>query len=197
MDGAWFARARWRRRGAWLWPAFAALTVADGFIGHELPPSGETQTFIAAVLLGCALNLIGVILLRRPLGALVRRARPDLPKLIARDYAGTAVVGVVSAALLVVGVAHHSSVLAHRHALYEAIARAEAWIGARAPAQFRRDAAYISTLTIEPGLMYRSCAPSTDGRRSYCVIVKPQLPVAQSVRFDGYEPNSIFAQGLG
>jgi len=101
MDGAWFARVRWRRRGAWLWPAFAALTVADGIIGHALPPTGETQTFVAAVLLGCGFNLIAVILLRRPLGALVRRARPDLPKLIARDYAGTAVVGVVSAALLV------------------------------------------------------------------------------------------------
>jgi hypothetical protein len=28
------------------------------------------------------------------------------------------------------------------------------------------------------------------------VIVRPRLPLASSVRFDGYEPNSVFAQGM-
>ncbi len=196
MDGALIARVRWRRRGAWLWPTFAGLTIADGLIGHALPPSGETQTFFAAMLLGSGLNLAAVVVLRAPVGALVRRARPDLPKLIARDYAGTAAVTAVTAALLGIGLGHHSQVVAHRNALREAMTRAEAWIGTKAPAQFRRNAGSISTLTIEPGSTYRSCAPSADGR-SFCVIVRPQLPLAQSVRFDGYEPNWLFAQGMG
>ena len=46
MDGAWVARARWRRRGAWLWPAFAAFTIADAVIGHELPPAGDAETIV-------------------------------------------------------------------------------------------------------------------------------------------------------
>jgi hypothetical protein len=197
MEGAWFARVRWRWRGAWLWPTFAALTVADGFIGHALPPTGDTQTFVAAVLLGCALNLIGVILLRRPLGALLRRARSDLPREVAGDYAGTGVVLFVSIVLLTWGLANRSSIIADRNALRDAVIRAQAWIGGEAPAEFRQNVAHISTLTIETGRVYRSCVPSTDGRRSFCVIVRPRLSTASSVRFDGYEPNSAFSQGLG
>lgn len=197
MEGAWFARLRWRSRGAWLWPAFAALTFVDGVIGHELPPIGDTQNFVAAVLLGCALNLIGVILLRRPLGALLRRVRGDLPREVAGDYAGTGVVVAVSVVLLAWGLANRSSIIADRNALQDAVTRAQAWIGGQAPAEFRRNVARISTLTIETGRVYRSCVPSLDGRRTFCVIVRPQLPMADSVRFDGYEPNYGFAQGLG
>jgi hypothetical protein len=197
MEGAWLTRVRWRWRGAWLWPTFAALTVADGVIGHELPPIGDTQTFVAAVLLGCALNLIGVILLRRPLGALLRRVRGDLPGQVAGDYAGTGVVVMVTVILLVWGLANRSSIIADRNALRDAVARAQAWIGGEAPAEFRRNVAQISTVTIEAGRVYRSCVPSVNGRRTFCVIVRRALPTASSVRFDGYEPNSAFSQGLG
>jgi hypothetical protein len=149
------------------------------------------------VLLGCAFNLIGVILLRRPLGALLRRARPDLPREVAGDYAGTGVVIAVSLVLLCWGLANRSSIIADRNALRDAVTRAQAWIGGQAPDEFRRNVARISTLTIETGHVYRSCVPSVDGRRTFCVIVRPRLPLAASVRFDGYEPNSAFAQGLG
>jgi hypothetical protein len=197
MEGAWFARVRWRRRGAWLWPTFATLTLADGVIGHELPPTGEKMTFVAGVLLGCALNLIAVILLRWPLGALVRRVRPDLPWEVAKDYAGTLLVTLVSVVLLSLGLAHRSSVIANQNALRDAEVRAQAWIGDRAPSEFRRDLERINTLTIEAGRVYRSCVSSIDGSRSFCVIVRPRLPLASSVRFAGYEPNSVFTQGMG
>ena len=197
MEGAWFARVRWRWRGAWLWPAFAALTVADGVIGHELPPIGDTQTFVAAALLGCALNLVGVILLRRPLGALLRRVRGDLPVQVAGDYAGTGVVMMVSVVLLAWGLANRSSIIADRNALRDAVVRAQAWIGDQAPDEFRRNVAEINTVTIEAGRVYRSCVPSVNGGRTFCVIVRPDLPTVSSVRFDGYEPNGAFTQGLG
>ena len=61
MGGGWLARVRWRRRGAWLWPAFIAATLADGLVGHLLPPAGESQTVASALLIGLFLNLIGVI----------------------------------------------------------------------------------------------------------------------------------------
>ena len=41
-------RLRWRRAGAWLWPSFVALTLADAVIGHDLPPAGSTESLIAA-----------------------------------------------------------------------------------------------------------------------------------------------------
>jgi hypothetical protein len=195
MDGAWLARFRWRRRGAWLWPAFAIFTIADAIIGHELPPTGDTQRIVAAALLGCALNLIGVVVLSWPAGALIRRARSDLPMVVARDYGGTLVVAAVTAALLAVGLAHRSTVLAHREAMREAMARAEAWIGDRAPAEFRRSLASMSLFTIQEGRIYRACVRSIDGVRTYCVVVDDQRPFPLGVRPAGSEPNSGLASG--
>ena len=197
MDGAWLARMRWRRRGAWMWPAFAAAIVAEAAIGHLLPPAGETQTVLAAALGAWVFNLLAVLLLSRPLGAVVRRFRPDMPRLVARDYGGTIAIAGVAAVLLAVGLAHHPSVVAHRRAMEDAITRAQAFIGDRAPAQFRRNLEFVSTVAIQPGSIYRTCVPSDDRRSTYCVIVKTYLPLAQSVSFDGYESNAVFAQGTG
>jgi len=197
MDSAWLVRLRWRRRGAWLWPTFVAMTAVDAVVGHVRPPSGQTQSLPAAALTGLVLNLIAVLLLSRPVGALLRRARPDLPVVVARNYAGTAVVIAVSTALLVAGTAHHATVVADQNAMRDATTRAEAWIGDRAPSEFRRNVALLNTVAIEPGSIYRTCVPNSDGRRSYCVIVKTDLPFGRSVQFAGYEPNAVFAEGAG
>jgi hypothetical protein len=197
MDGAWLHRMRWRRRGAWLWPAFAALTIADAVIGHLLPPAGDSQTLVAAGLLALVLNLIAVILLSRPLGALLRRFRRDLPSIVARDYVGTWVVTIIAAALLVAGLAHRPSVLSRRNTMNDAIARAQAWIGDRAPAEFRRNLQFVDTFAIQPGSIYRTCVPSDDRKRTFCVVVKTNLPFARSVSFAGYEPNSVMERGTG
>lgn len=197
MRGGWLARMRWRRRGAWLWPVFIVAAVADGLIGHLLPPAGDAETIVSAALIGLVLNLVGVILLSRPLGALLRRARRDLPAVVARDYAGTVVVLAVSAGVLAAGLVHRATVLAHQQALHDATVRAEAFIGDRAPAAFRADAQDTSTLAIEEGFLYRVCVPSADHKRTYCVIVNTHLPFARSVTFSGYEPNWIFGQGTG
>jgi hypothetical protein len=197
MGGAWLTRLRWRRRGAWMWPAFGALTLLDAFVGHVLPPSGETQTLPAAAIAAIVLNLIALILLARPLGALLRRVREDLPRMVARDYAGTWVLLAVAAALLAAGVLHHSTITGHRAAMRDAIVRAQAFIGDRAPREFRVNVRFESTVTIEPGNIYRTCVPSVDRRRTYCVIVKTKLPLDRSVTFAGYESNSVFASGTG
>ncbi len=196
MDGGWLARVRWRRRGAWLWPAFIVATAADGLIGHLLPPAGESQRVISALLMGLVLNLIGVILLATPVGALVRRARHDLPTVIARDYGGTIVVVAVAGGLLGAGLLHRSSVLADQRSFRDATVRGQAFIGDRAPARFRANTAAASTFAIQEGSIYRVCVPSIDHRQTYCVIVNTLLPFARSVSFGGYEPNWMFASGV-
>jgi len=180
-----------------MWPAFAIAIVVDAVIGNVLPPAGETQTLLAAALGAWFLNLLAVLLMSRPLGAVLRRFRPDMPKVVARDYGGAVAIVAVGAALLTVGLLHRPSVLAHQRAMADAITRAQAWIGDRAPARFRRNLEYVSTVAIEPGSIYRTCVPSVDGRSTYCVIVKTHLPFAQSVSFDGYTPNAVFSQGTG
>jgi hypothetical protein len=198
MDGArpsWLIRMRWRRAGAWLWPSFVVLIVLDGVIGHLLPPAGTTETVVAAALLGLVLNVIAVLLPSRPLGMLIRRFRPDLPSVVARDYGGTAVVFAVAAILLTAGLVHRPAIQARQRDVNDAIARAQAWIGDRAPDEFRRNLQFVSLLTIQPGTIYRACVPSVHGDRSYCVIVNRNLPFERSVTFSGYEPNSVLDEG--
>jgi hypothetical protein len=197
MDRAWLARMRWRRRGAWLWPAFAGAFVADAVIGHVWPPAGETQTLVGAALIGCFLNLIAVVLLRAPGAAVIRRLRPDLPRVVAQDYAGTIAITLITVGLLMIGLAHRSTIIANRRAMNDAIARAQAFIGDRAPAEFRRNISHVDTYAIEPGRIYRTCVPGQATQRTYCVIVKTKMPFAQSVSFAGYEPNADFAAGAG
>ena len=195
MEGARLARVRWRLRGAWLAPALVVATVADAVIGHLLPPAGETQTILAAALLGALFNLLAVLLLRVPFSVLLRRRRPDLPRVVARDYAGTIAITLVSAVLLLFGLLHRPTIIANRNAMNDAISRAQAFIGARAPAEFRRNLAIVSTYAIEAGRIYRTCVPGIRTGRTYCVVVKTQMPFAQSVTFAGYESNADFSRG--
>ena len=195
MDGASLHRLRWRLRGAWLWPAFLALTIADAVVGHMLPPAGDGQSVVSAALVALVLNLIAVILLSRPLGAVLRRARGDFPSIVARDYAGTTVIVVIALALLTAGLLHRSTLQAQRRTMYDAIERAQAYIGDRAPAQFRRNLELVDTFVIQQGSIYRTCVPSDDRKRTYCVIVNDKLPFARSVSFGGYEPNEVMSAG--
>ena len=196
MEVAWLHRARWRWRGALLWPTFILAVIADGAIARWRPFIGDSQSVGGGVLAGLILNLLGVLFLSRPIGALIRRARPDMPVQVARNYGGTLAVVLITAGLLTIGEVHHAGVVADQHALDDAVVRAEAYIGDRAPAEFRVNADHTDTFVIEVGVLYRTCVPSRDRPRYYCVIVKPRLPLAQSVVPDGSEPNAVFAQGV-
>ncbi len=195
MDGAWLVRLRWRQRGAWLWPTFFVLTIVDGFILNALPAAGSSQTLVGGIIAGMVLNLLAVILLSRPLAALLRRRRKDLPSVVARNYSGTAVVVGVTGLIVTVGLIHHPTVVAQQRAFDDAVVRAIAFIGDRAPAQFRANAGNTNTDTIQAGSVYRTCVANRAGTSFYCVIVRPKMPLARSVIPDGGEPNSLFAAG--
>jgi hypothetical protein len=195
MEGGWLARARWRRSGAWLRPAFVGLTVLDAYIGTRLPVSGDSASFPGVLIAAVFLNLIAALALTLPLGALIRRRRPDLPTVVARDRAGTSAVVLVTVALLALGLVHRPAIQADRTALRDAIVRAMAFIGDRAPQQFRVNMSHPDTFTIQPTSVYRVCVPNGPRTQTYCVVVRPHMPFAQSVTFAGYEPNGIFAQG--
>ncbi len=179
-----------------MWPAFLALIGLDGVIGTLLPPAGGSWSFVGAALFGCFANLLAIVVLSVPLRAVLRRRRPDLPKVVAMDYSGTIVMALISGLLLLAGVIHRPRMQAEEHAMADAVTRAQAFIGARAPGRFRRNVMFVSTFTIEAGSVYRMCVPSVDRAQTYCVIVRRRLPFARSVIFDGYESNAVFGAGV-
>ncbi len=196
MEGAWLARVRWRKRGAWLWPMFVVLSFGDGLIGHALPVSGRQQSVVGGIVVGLALNLVAVVLLSRPLGAVLRRRRRDLPTGVARNYAGTLCLALITVGFVAAGEANRTTIRSDDAAYRDALVRAEAYIGDHAPAPFRRDLAHADTFVIQPDSIYRTCVPNAGRTRTYCVIVRRSLPFARSVVFAGYEPNSVFGAGV-
>jgi len=80
-----------------MWPAFAVGLLVDPIlIGGDA----------AGALLEAAFFQIIVVAVLAPLGGLaLRRARPDLPRIVAADYAGAALLVAVTAALLAANLA--------------------------------------------------------------------------------------------
>jgi hypothetical protein len=179
-----------------MWPCFLVLIGLDGLIGALLPPTGEGWNFLGAALFGCFANLLAIVVLSVPLRLALRRLRPDLPKVVAMDYAGTAVMVAMSALLLLSGLVHRSQIEADQRTMADVIVRAQAYIGDRAPVAFRRNVRYVSVFTIETGSVYRVCVPSILGGPSYCVIVMPKRPFASSVTADGHTSNALLGEGV-
>ncbi len=196
MESVWLTRMRWRRRGAWMWPSFVALTVVDACVLHALPLDGDSEGLMPALIFAGFWNFIAVVVVAHPVAAMVRRVRRDLPRFAARDYAGTWLLVAFAAVLLTAGLANHGTVKSDGAAMRDAEARAIAWIGYRAPPAFRGELQRATILTIQAGRLYRTCVPSARGGRTYCVIVDDHEPAERSVRFAGYEPNAAFGVGL-
>ena len=188
-------RIRWRLRGAWLWPSFVVLSLIDAAIIHALPPAGDSATWVAGWLAGFVANLIAVAFLGRLGGRIVRRLRRDMPVVVARDYAGAVMTLAITGALLAAGLSHHQTVRADRAALQDATARAEAFIGAHAPAAFQRNLRTLDTYPLQIPVLYRVCATGSAAARYYCVVVDRSKPFGASVRYAGSEPNWVLGQG--
>jgi hypothetical protein len=191
MERERLVRLRWRLSGAWMWPAFAGLTVLDAILLHLLPFQGDKAGLVPSVLVAMLFNLLAVAVLAPLVGLLVRGRRPDLPRMIATDYAGAGILVLVSLALLAGGIAHHASVSRDASRLRAATLLGQAYIGHNAPRPFRDNATATTTVTIEHGRMFRTCAADLEGRRAWCVIVR--TGGEPRVRFAGNEPNSSFA----
>src|SRR5262245_17358113 len=60
VESVFWPRLRWRMRGAWQWPAFAALTVVDALLIALLPFQGDGPDLIGALLIAGFANLLAV-----------------------------------------------------------------------------------------------------------------------------------------
>jgi hypothetical protein len=195
MDATPLVRLRWRLRGAWLWPSFVLLSFADAAILHDLPPSQGGDSLLGGWLLGAVLSLIGIALLSGPLGVLVRRLRPDMPRVVARNYAGALIALAVTLAFLAAGLVNQRAIANDNAALEDAVARAENYIGTRAPAEFQRDLRRLDVSPIQAPQIYRVCASNLTHTRHYCVVVDRSKPFGRSVRYSGSESNAVLSQG--
>lgn len=167
----WRARLRWRIRGATLWPLFVALTVADALLLHFLPIAGRHTGLAGALLLAMFFNLVAVAVPARFAAWRLRRRRPDLPREVAEDRAGSALLACVSVVLLVGGILHAPA----RHAADRAFAAqrdaVRAYVSAHGASVYRANLGAMQTHE-ESHDFFRTCVPGGDGLPPLCLLIR-------------------------
>jgi len=182
-------RARWRLRGALLWPTFAVLTVVDAAIMHWLPIAGEGTHWVPALLLAGCLNIAAVALLGSLGGFALRRLRPGLPKIVADDRAGTTVLGLLASIYVVAGMIHAPELDAQREAFAAQSDAVRRWVQANGDRYARGHVDLADAIRIDENL-YRTCIPSADPRRFLCLVVDTGQSPPRVKRDDNRESNT-------
>lgn len=183
-------------RGAWQWPAFIGLTLLDGVVLTVLPPyEGGPPNVFPGVLLAAFVNLLAVAVVAPLLGLVLRRRRPDLPRFIASDYAGTWLLLAITAAFVVGGLAHRSEAQAES-ARENAVARAMHDYVVSSAREYAAGLNQIDAIKLEPD-RYRTCIPGRDERHALCLFVATDQHPPGVTRDTSEEPNSIFRRPPG
>jgi hypothetical protein len=182
-------RMRWRMSGAWLWPTFVVVTVAEMGLLHRLPVAGEGSGWIASLLLAGCLNVIAVALVGGLGGVALRRVRRDLPKVVADDYAGLAALALLGLAFLVAGLVHRPELAAEDRAFAEQSQAVRRWVLAHGDAYARAHVAAADTVRVDDDL-YRTCVPGPDPKRWLCLVVDTSHRPARVKRDTSRESNA-------
>jgi hypothetical protein len=175
----WARRLVWRLRGAWMWPAYAVLTLLDAVILHELPPVSGGVDFIPALILSsfCNLFLMGAVapwLARR----LARREQADggngVPQAvrteILKDRTAAIMLGVTTLGLIAAGLAAQPLIVSETKETERNAELVRDHVVAEAPAQVRRNLDTANTIKLEDGY-FRTCVSYDDRTRAYCLFV--------------------------
>jgi hypothetical protein len=186
VESVRWRRLRWQLRGAWQWPAFIVLTLVDALLVARLPFQGEGTDVIGALLVAGLFNLLAVALLAPLFGMLLRRRRRDLPFMIARDYAGTALLVATTGGLLVGGLTHRAAVIEERADQRAVAAAVNHYVSAAAP-RFMVGLGTMDRVKLETD-SYRVCVMGRE-RLPLCLFVNTDQSPAGVKHDPSREPN--------
>jgi hypothetical protein len=190
-ERVWHRRLRWRLRGAWQWPAFVVLTLVDGIVLVVLPPyDGGPENVFPGVVLAGFVNLLAVAVVAPGVGLLLRRRRPDLPRLIATNYAGAWLLAGTTVLLLVAGLLHRSAVEEEQTRERAVAAAMHDFVVAEEP-RLRGSLSTIDVIRIDENY-YRACIPGDDPRHWLCLFVTTDQHPPGVTRDTDEVPNSSY-----
>lgn len=190
----WARRLRWRLLGAWRWPLFIVLTVADGFIAHALPPTGASAALVPAIVV-CSFGNLVLVGLVAPWLARRMAARQGVPTgpatfppanhvelLTDRISAIALVLGTLG--LVAAGLGNHKVVVAVTDRVARGGDAAERYVLAHAPAEVRARVDAMDTHPLQEDGFFRMCVPYRDPRKAYCMYVDAKRN-PPTVKLDG------------
>jgi hypothetical protein len=177
-------------RGAWLWPTFFVLTVADALLLHLLPPVRTGVDFPPALIICSFANLflVGAV---APWLAGRLAARESLPREVLLSRAGSALLAVGTVGVLAAGLATRPLVVSETEDTEAAASAVRAYIDENGNAEVRRNLDTANTIRLEEDL-FRICVALDDRTRASCYFVDTDKD-PPSVKEDGdARPNALY-----
>jgi hypothetical protein len=201
----WPARMRWRLRGAWLWPAFVAFTVADGVLLHLLPPvrlgfTREGMTVIFGIIVATFANLVlvGAVapwlarrLAERPAvtaGGTLAEVPDQVRREVIQDRVGTGLLVAGLLGVLAAGLGSREVVVADTKATEENARLVRTYVQRSGSEELARNLETANTVKLGEGY-FRTCIARDDRRRYFCLFVDTKPEPARVVRDPSTEPN--------
>lgn len=185
-------RLRWRLSGAWQLPTFAVTTVLGTIVVHWRPFAGTKTDVASAFLLSGFANLVVLAAVAPAAGWFLRRRRPELPQAIATDRAGALLLAATVVLFVILGIAHHGSVVDAGRADDRQLAAARAYLLRHGTDEYARNAASPSVWK-EADFLYRTCFAGNDPRRNLCLFVDLSRDPPRVTRDPDQQPNSFIA----
>ena len=191
-QSVWLTRMRWRLRGAWLWPAFVGLTLAEGVALQLLPVAGDGPGgVLPGVLLAGFANLILIAAVAPLAGHRLRRRRA---RVVLRHDAGTALLLLFAAAVLAGGLIHRPAVVAAEEDLRAQAFAVHNFVLTQEP-KYAPGIALADPMRVQDDL-YRTCVPGPDPKRWLCLYVDTkQRPAGVTLDNDGTPNSSLRVHG--
>ncbi len=196
----WVARARWRLRGAMLWPAFVVLTLLDGMVLYRLSPVGfEFKDPVAPTILATFGNLFLVAAmapwLTRRLVARRTTAPGRVEREVLKDRTGTALLAAGLVGVIAAGLGNREVVVSETRATEQNAAAVRDFIDHTRSPELVRNLQTANTVKLSEGY-FRTCVARDDRRRHFCLFVDTKKRPVEVVPDRSQEPNhELFPNG--
>jgi hypothetical protein len=197
-DQFWARRLRWRLIGAWRWPLFFLLTVADAVIISELPPTGTGALFLPALFICSFANLflIGAVapwLARRMQRNAAHAAFPPADHFdVLVDRVAAIALLVATIGLVAAGLGNRKVVVADTDRLARAGQEVKIYVDRHAPAEIKRNIDTLNTHPTQEDGFFRMCVAYDDRLKAYCMFVDAKTKPPRVVADRDSRPNGAY-----
>ena len=195
----WARRMRWRLIGAWRWPLFLVVTVADAFIVQAEPPFGAEAHFFPALFICSFANLflVGAVApwfarrLRAREAATATFPPADHHELLV-DRIACIVLVLGAAGLLVAGLGNQKTPVCVTDRVCRVGEAVRGYVDAHAPPEVRRRVDAANTHPTQEDGFFRTCVPYLVARRQYCMFVDANKDPPRVVHDRDTRPNAVY-----
>jgi hypothetical protein len=178
-------RLRWRFRGAWMWPAFVVLTIADGIVLWRLPPFSTGLNVIEGMLLAVFGNLV---LIAAFAPWLANRVRSTSQREVLRDRMATGLLVAGLFGCIAAGLAARPTVVVETEAREQNAEAVRAFVTAHGDDELRRNLETANTVRLAEDY-FRTCIARDDRERFFCLFVETNRDPPRITRDPSAEPN--------